>query len=175
MIFTAYADGVLDLGLAQVPCVLGSTGVVEAAAKREGDGASPAGVWPLRFVYYRPDRVAPPFTGLAMRALTPESGWSDAPRDQDYNRPVRLPHHASAEALWREDRVYDLIVVLGHNDAPVVPGAGSAIFLHLAREDWSPTQGCVALNYGDLLDLLAIAGPGDALAISALRFARASS
>ena len=172
MIFTAYADGVLDLGDVQVPCVLGSTGVVDAAAKREGDGASPAGVWPLRFVYYRPDRVAPPLTGLEKRALPPDLGWSDAPPDDDYNRPVRLPHDASAEALWREDHVYDLIVVLGHNDAPVVPGAGSAIFLHVARDDWSPTQGCVALNYGDLLGLLAMAKPGDALAISALSFAR---
>ncbi len=170
MIFTAYADGVLDLGLVQVRCILGAAGVIDAAAKREGDGASPAGIWPLRFVYYRPDRVAPPKTALAKKALAPDQGWSDAPLDGAYNRPVRLPHDASAEILWRCDHVYDLIVVLGYNDDPVEIGAGSAIFLHLARKDHTPTQGCVALSFDDLAHLLAVARPGDALAISARSF-----
>jgi L,D-peptidoglycan transpeptidase YkuD (ErfK/YbiS/YcfS/YnhG family) len=93
--------------------------------------------------------------------------WCDAPDDPAYNRPVTLPYPASAERLWRDDGVYDLIVVLGHNDDPVIAGAGSAIFLHLARPDYAPTQGCVALAAGDLEALLRVARPGDVLVISA--------
>ena len=166
MIFTAYADGRLDLAGRTVRCALGASGVVAAGAKREGDGASPAGTWPLRLVLYRPDRGAAPATRLPTRALSPDDGWCEAPGDANYNRLVILPHGADAERLWRGDGLYDLIVVLGHNDAPVVPGAGSAIFLHLARPNFGPTRGCVALARPDLEALLALAAPGDALAIS---------
>jgi L,D-peptidoglycan transpeptidase YkuD (ErfK/YbiS/YcfS/YnhG family) len=113
-----------------------------------------------------PTGGGPPATRLPVRALTPLDGWCEAPDDENYNRLVSLPHGASAERLWREDGLYDLIAVLGHNDAPVVPGAGSAIFLHLARADYGPTRGCVALARPDLEALLAAACPGDALAIS---------
>ena len=78
---------------------------------------------------------------------------------------VRLPYPARHEKLWLAGRAYDLIVVVGHNDDPVVPGAGSAVFLHVARSDYAPTQGCVALALADLLTLLADAGPGDRLAV----------
>jgi L,D-peptidoglycan transpeptidase YkuD (ErfK/YbiS/YcfS/YnhG family) len=97
--------------------------------------------------------------------LAEDDGWCDAPDDPAYNQPVRLPYPASAERLWCDDRVYDLIVVLGYNDDPVVPGAGSAIFLHLARPDYAPTQGCIALAATDLLHLLSLARPGDALRV----------
>jgi L,D-peptidoglycan transpeptidase YkuD (ErfK/YbiS/YcfS/YnhG family) len=140
--------------------------VVSASKKREGDGASPAGRWPLRRVLYRPDRRAAPETALPVEALSEGDGWCDAPDDPAYNRPVRLPYPASAEALWRDDGVYDLIVVLGHNDDPVVAGAGSAIFLHLARANYAPTQGCVALSVEDLERLLRVAHPSDVLVIS---------
>ncbi len=166
VIFTAHADGRLDLAGRWVPCALGKGGVVAATDKREGDCASPAGTWPLRRVLYRPDRGGAPATRLPTRALTPDDGWCEAPEDQNYNRLVVLPHGADAERLWREDGLYDLIVVVGHNDAPVVPGAGSAIFLHLARPDFGPTRGCVALARPDLEALLALAAPGAALAIS---------
>ena len=166
MIFTAHADGRLDLAGRMAPCALGKAGVVAARDKREGDGASPAGTWPLRRVLYRPDRGGAPATRLPARALTADDGWCEAPDDENYNRLVSLPHGASAEWLWREDGLYDLIAVLGHNDAPVVPGAGSAIFLHLARADYGPTRGCVALARSDLEALLAAARPSDALAIS---------
>jgi L,D-peptidoglycan transpeptidase YkuD (ErfK/YbiS/YcfS/YnhG family) len=166
MIFTAHADGRLDLDGRIVRCALGKAGVVAGRDKREGDGASPAGTWPLRLVLYRPDRGGAPTTRLPVRALTRLDGWCEAPEDENYNRLVSLPHGASAEGLWREDGLYDLIVVLGHNDAPVVRGAGSAIFLHLARADYAPTRGCVALARPDLEALLAAARPGDALAIS---------
>jgi L,D-peptidoglycan transpeptidase YkuD (ErfK/YbiS/YcfS/YnhG family) len=166
MTFIAYADGGFDLSGRRVRCALGLAGVTAAAAKREGDGKSPAGAWPLRRVLWRPDRRSAPETGLPARALTPEDGWCDDPGDPAYNQQVTLPYPASAERLWRDDAVYDLIVILGHNDDPVVPGAGSAIFLHLARPDYAATQGCVALAAGDLEALLRAARPGDALVIS---------
>jgi L,D-peptidoglycan transpeptidase YkuD (ErfK/YbiS/YcfS/YnhG family) len=165
MIFSATSDGSLDISGRRVRCALGRAGVLPAADKREGDGASPLGVWPFRRVLYRPDREPAPKTRLPVQALTPVDGWCDAPGDPAYNRPVRLPYPASAETLWRDDRVYDLIVVLGHNDDPPVSPMGSAIFLHLAQPDGSPTAGCVAVRREDLLDLLSLAGPEDALAI----------
>ena len=169
MIFTAYADGRLDLADRRVRCALGRSGVIAAADKREGDGASPAGTWPLRLVLFRPDRGDAPATRLPTRALNPSDGWCEAPLDKNYNRLVALPHGDLADRLWREDHLYDLIVVLGHNDSPVVAGAGSAIFLHLARPNFGPTQGCVALARPDLEALLALAAPGDALAICLAR------
>ena len=167
MIFIANANGKLDVAGRIVACALGSAGVIAAADKREGDGASPAGVWPLREVIYRPDRGAAPDTGLPVRTMRPDDGWCDDPRDPAYNRPVTLPHPASAERLWREDGVYDLVVVLSHNDDPPVPGLGSAIFLHIAQPDYAATEGCVAVARSDLEALLALARPGDALEIKA--------
>ncbi|MBX3480530.1 MAG: L,D-transpeptidase family protein [Caulobacter sp.] len=166
MIYTAHADGHFDIdGDTTVSCVLGRCGVVDASEKREGDGASPAGVWPIRRLLYRPDKAPPPRTGLPVHPIQPHEGWCDAPDNPAYNRPVRLPFDASHERLWRDDDVYDLVLVLGHNDDPVVPGAGSAIFLHLTRPDHSPTEGCVALDRPDLMTLLARARPGDAVEI----------
>jgi len=148
-------------------CALGRSGVRAASAKTESDGATPAGVWPLRRVLYRPDREPRPQTALPCEALRPNDGWCDAPEDPAYNCLVTHPYPASAERLWREDQVYDLIVVLGFNDEPVVPGRGSAIFLHLARPDWRPTEGCVAVDRDTMLAILAKARPGDAMTISA--------
>jgi len=148
-----------------VTCVLGKGGVVPAAGKREGDGASPAGRWPMRRVFYRPDREAPPETGLERVPLRPRDGWCDDPGHPLYNRPVTLPFTASHEILWREDNVYDLIIELGHNDNPPAPGLGSAIFMHLRRPDRAPTEGCVALERADLLELLRLSEPGAAIEI----------
>ena len=133
-------------------CAVGRAGI--ATDKREGDGATPAGAFALREVLYRPDRGAPPVTSLKLRPLDPADGWCDAPGDVNYNQKVRLPYRASAETLWRADGVYDLIVVLGYNDAPVIAGRGSAIFLHVAQPDFAPTEGCIALGRGDLLRVL---------------------
>jgi len=139
-----------------VKAVVGRSGLIAAADKREGDGATPIGSWPLRRVWWRQDRlVAAPVTALPLRAIARDDGWCDAPGDPAYNRPVRLPYGASAENLWREDGLYDVVVELGHNDAPPIPGLGSAIFLHVALPDRPHTQGCVALALCDLLDLLA--------------------
>ena len=166
MNFTVDADRGFEIAGRRVRCALGPAGVIAAADKREGDGASPAGAWPIRRVLYRPDREPPPQTRLPVAALSPDDGWCDAPDDPNYNAPVTLPYPASAEAMWREDGVYDLVVVLGHNDDPPVPGLGSAIFLHLARPDFSPTHGCVALAREDLLEVLRLAAPGATLTIA---------
>ena len=135
-------------------CALGKGGVVTASQKREGDGASPVGVWPVRNVFYRPDRVEPPVTSLPLVPLKPYDGWCDAANHPLYNRPVSLPFAASHEKLWRDDHVYDVIVELGYNDDPVEAGRGSAIFLHLARGGLAPTAGCVAVPWAAMISLL---------------------
>lgn len=145
-------DGTLLWGGARYRCALGRGGLVED--KREGDGATPIGRFALRRVMYRPDRMASPETRLPVSALAPTDGWCDDPDDPEYNRHVRLPHPARCETLWRQDGIYDLIVTIGHNDNPTIPGHGSAIFIHIARPGYGPTEGCVALSRADLLGLL---------------------
>ncbi len=140
--------GTAEWGGRRLRCALGRSGI--AGDKREGDGATPAGTLSLARVLYRPDRMAPPETDLALAALAPEDGWCDAPEDTSYNRQVHLPHGARCEALWRDDRVYDLIVVTDHNAAPVMALRGSAIFLHVARPAYAPTEGCIAFALEDL-------------------------
>lgn len=146
------------------PAALGRSG--RRVTKREGDGATPVGRWRLLRVLYRPDRVPRPRTGLPVRPITPADGWCDAPGDRNYNRPVRLPYPASAERLWRDDRLYDLVVVLDHNQRPRVQGAGSAIFMHVARPGLQPTEGCIALERTHLLRLLARLSPGAILQVT---------
>ncbi|UAK24618.1 L,D-transpeptidase family protein [Sphingomonas nostoxanthinifaciens] len=155
----------LRAGDALIPCAIGRGEAIDAAAKREGDGATPYGHWPVRGVLLRPDRLTlPPSLALPWRWIRPDDGWSDDPADPAYNRPVRHPYACSAERLWRDDGLYDVIVILGHNDAPPIPGAGSAIFLHCWR-DAAPTEGCIAVEREALLTLLPSLRPGDVLAI----------
>ena len=157
------AEGWIDWGAGRRTCVLGKGGV--RPDKREGDGATPTGRFPLRRALYRPDRGPAPATALPCAAIAPGDGWCDDPADPAYNRPVRLPHPARHERMWRDDALYDLVIVIGHNDDPVRPGLGSAVFLHLARADYGPTEGCVALAVPDLLDLLRVVGPADRLCV----------
>jgi len=147
------------------PCAIGRGGV--RRDKAEGDGATPAGRWPIRRVLYRADRLEPPRTAVPCEALRPEDGWCDAPGDPRYNTLVRVPYPASHERLWRDDEIYDCLVVLAYNDDPVSAGAGSAIFLHVARPDLSPTEGCVALSRADLLEFLGAAAPGSGVSVVA--------
>jgi L,D-peptidoglycan transpeptidase YkuD (ErfK/YbiS/YcfS/YnhG family) len=158
-------DGFALWGGQRLRCALGRGGV--DMVKREGDGKTPVGAWAMRRLLYRPDREPLPATGLAHQPIAPADGWCDAPADPDYNRPVVLPHGASAERLWRADHVYDLVVPLGYNDDPIRPGAGSAIFLHLARVDYAPTEGCVALSREDLLTVLRGADPRSRVIVAA--------
>ena len=148
----AATRGVVRLGGLAFPCALGRSG--RSVRKREGDGATPVGRWRLLRVLYRSDRGRRPSTRLPVRPIAPDDGWCDAPGDRNYNRPVRHPYPASAERLWREDGLYDIVVVLSHNVRPRVRGAGSAVFMHLARPGYRPTEGCIALTREHLLRLL---------------------
>ena len=122
---------------------------------------TPQGDWPIRGILLRPGRVVlVPGIRLPWRWTGPDDGWSDDPADPAYNRPIRLPRPFSAERLQRDDNLYDIVVTLGFNDAPPVPGMGSAIFLHGWR-DGRPTEGCVAIAQDELLALLPLLGPGD--------------
>ena len=159
------ADRLLHADERSIACSIGRSGVVAASEKKEGDGATPRGSWRLRGLLLRPDRVAPSQAlRLPWRWLRPDDGWSDDIADPAYNRPVRHPHPFSAERLWRDDELYDAIVLLGHNDGPPVPGAGSAIFLHCWR-DAAPTEGCVAIAREALLSLLPQLSVEDSLTI----------
>lgn len=156
-------EGIARWGERQFRCALGPAG--PRIDKREGDGATPVGRFPMRRVLYRPDRLPAPRTGLPVQALSETDGWCDDPDDPQYNRPVHLPYGGRHERLWRDDEVYDVVVVIGHNDDPPVRGRGSAVFLHVARPDYAPTEGCVALGRDDLLTVLAEAQPGDAVSV----------
>ena len=166
MRFSVDARGMASWEGRRTICALGRGGVCAAGDKREGDGRTPAGEWLIRGVMWRQDRSARPDTVLPVRSIDPDDGWCDDPLDPAYNRPVRLPYPSSAERLWRDDGVYDLVVEIGYNDDPVTIGAGSAIFLHLARPGYVPTEGCVALAEADLRHLLRRAGPGDTLCVA---------
>jgi L,D-peptidoglycan transpeptidase YkuD (ErfK/YbiS/YcfS/YnhG family) len=142
---------------------LGRAGV--KLLKREGDGGTPFGCFCFREVLYRADRGPRPRTRLQVKAIRAKDGWCDDPNSANYNRLVKLPPRRSAEGLTRSDHLYDVILVIGYNDRPRIKGRGSAIFVHLARPEYSPTDGCVALSRRDLLALLRHARPGGALRV----------
>jgi L,D-peptidoglycan transpeptidase YkuD (ErfK/YbiS/YcfS/YnhG family) len=133
------------------------------ALKREGDGATPFGRFPILQVLYRADRMARPRTVFPLRAIRADDGWCEDPADGSYNKLVRLSPRSAADRLTRDDNLYDLILILGHNDRPCVKGHGSAIFVHLARPGYAPTAGCIALSRHDLLMLLAELRRGSAI------------
>lgn len=144
--------GEVQIGALDFPCALGRGGIGDK--KGEGDGITPIGTFPLRCVYYRPDRLPHPQTGLPVFKLSETDGWCDEPDHPKYNQLVKTPFAASHENLWRDDNVYDLIIPLGYNDNPILAGQGSAIFMHIAQPDFTPTEGCVAMNKADLLEIL---------------------
>jgi L,D-peptidoglycan transpeptidase YkuD (ErfK/YbiS/YcfS/YnhG family) len=147
-----HPDGRLELHGRFWRCALGRGG--PRVLKQEGDGATPAGLLALRRVLYRADRVAIPRAEVPREPIGEQDAWCDDPGHADYNRQVRLPHPGRHEELWRRDGLYDVVGVLGWNDAPVERDRGSAIFLHVARADYAPTEGCVALARADLLAVL---------------------
>ena len=108
--------GILRCGSITVPCALGRSGII--TRKREGDGATPTGTFELLQVYYRADRSQRPQTVLPLEVLKPELGWCDDPGHRRYNRLVDLPFQASHEKMWREDRLYDIVVVSGLQHVP---------------------------------------------------------
>lgn len=158
--------GWATLGSRRWRCTMGAGGIRED--KVEGDAATPAGTFPLRRICFRNDRLVLPKVGLPARPINEHDGWCDDPRSPAYNRLVRVPNEWSHEKMWREDGLYDLVVVVGYNDDPPEGEWGSAIFLHIARDDYSPTQGCVAFARDDLLEIVALIGPQTRLDIHSL-------
>lgn len=158
-----YTAGRLSWPDGETRAACGRTGV--RADKREGDGASPAGIFPLLRAYYRADRLSRPATGLPIAVTRPDDGWVDDPEDPQYNRLVTLPYAAHHEEMWRGDALYDLVVVIGYNTDPVLAGRGSAIFLHVATPDFAPTAGCIAIERDVLYGLLGLLGPGSRITI----------
>lgn len=156
-------SGWLAVGPFRVRCSLGRSG--RRFRKREGDGASPRGIWRLRRLFYRADRIFPPGAGLPPRALRPHDGWCETVGDRNYNRLVRIPYATSHETMQRGDRLYDVVVELSHNERPRVQGHGSAVFLHLRRPDGGPTAGCISVSLKDMRILLQLAGPDGCIVI----------
>ena len=144
--------GVLLAGPLRIPCALGPAGIVRA--KREGDGATPAGRFRLRRLMYRADRIGRPPAALPMRSVRRDDGWCDDPASGCYNRAVRLPFRPSHERMWRSDGLYDIVIELDHNRSPRIAGHGSAVFFHLAHRDLAATAGCVAIRADDMRRLL---------------------
>jgi L,D-peptidoglycan transpeptidase YkuD (ErfK/YbiS/YcfS/YnhG family) len=158
------AQGLLRAGHVVARCALGRGGVV--THKREGDGGSPRGRFHLRRLWWRADRMLRPHCGLPMQRTRPSDGWCDAPAHGRYNRAVALPFTASHEEMWRADHLYDAVIEIGWNDQPARRGRGSAIFLHLARPGFAPTEGCVAVSRATMLRLLPLIGRQTRIEIS---------
>ncbi len=156
-------QALIALGHGVVRAALGRSGPM--ALKREGDGGTPIGSFAIRVVLYRADRVARPPTRLPVRAIGADNSWCEDQSDRNYNRLVKASARPGIDRLMREDHLYDLVAVLGYNDRPRVKGKGSAIFIHLARPGYTPTEGCIALSRRDLLILLRQARPGTNLVV----------
>jgi L,D-peptidoglycan transpeptidase YkuD (ErfK/YbiS/YcfS/YnhG family) len=150
-------QGRLTAGNLRLRCALGKGGVT--MTKREGDGATPIGSFALRRLWFRSGKGPYPPSSLPKQAIRRTDGWCDAPGHPCYNKPVLLPFAASHERMWRDDHLYDVVIEIGWNDRPAVPGRGSAIFFHLARPGYPPTEGCVAISAWDMRKLLPLVGP----------------
>ena len=147
-----YPSGKLVVGKREFRCAIGFGGV--RTDKSESDGATPAGCFLVRRALYRPDRLDKPATPLLTSPIRPTDGWCDDPTASEYNCQIRTPFRARHEELWREDAIYNIVVVLGHNDQPPIPGMGSAIFLHVAKSNYAATKGCIAVAQEDLVAVL---------------------
>lgn len=151
----------LRFGQRLIPCTIGRNGVTRQ--KREGDGATPAGLWRIMAAYYRPDRLG------GKQAWAQPIGlndlWSDASGQPDYNHLVKAPYSASHEKMRRADPLYDLVLVTDWNWPNAKPGLGSAIFLHSWRRPGAPTAGCIAMAQPNLLWLAARIKPGATLLV----------
>ena len=133
-------------------CAIGKNGV--SSHKKEGDGCTPLGEYSLGNIYFRKDRLVLPNIKLSKFIIDHNTGWCDDINSNDYNRPITFPFKYSAERLYREDNIYDIICVINYNLEPVIKGKGSAIFMHIATDKYSETEGCVALKRDDLIKIL---------------------
>jgi L,D-peptidoglycan transpeptidase YkuD (ErfK/YbiS/YcfS/YnhG family) len=160
--------GILHAGPLRLPVVLGRGGI--RADKREGDGGTPQGRFRLVRLWWRADRLPRPRTLLPVRRIPPDLAWCEDTTDRRYNRPFRRSANDRGDRLWRDDRLYDLLIEIDHNSLPRVAGRGSAVFIHLTRPNRGATAGCVALDPPDLVRLLARLGPATRICIQASAF-----
>jgi L,D-peptidoglycan transpeptidase YkuD (ErfK/YbiS/YcfS/YnhG family) len=149
--------GWLTAGPISLPVALGRGGV--KANKREGDGATPRGTFRLKRLWWRGERHPRPATLLPAQRIKQDDGWCEDPAGRHYNRPVKVPAGCNADRLARSDDLYDFIIEIDHNTQPRVSGRGSAVFIHVARPQFAPTAGCVALDINTLRRLLTRLGP----------------
>ena len=133
-------------------CAIGKNGV--SNNKVEGDGCTPAGTFSLGQIYYRKDRIVLPNLNILTTVIERRFGWCDDINSQNYNKIISFPFKQSAEILFREDNIYDILCVINYNQNPVIKNKGSAIFLHIAKDNYSGTEGCIAINKEDLIQLL---------------------
>lgn len=155
--------GILQCGPISVPCALGRGGRI--FNKREGDGATPVGIWRLRQCHFRGDRMVRPTSKLPLSPIKRGWGWCESVGDRNYNRRVKLPYATAHEELRRADRLYDIVIETSHNQRPRIQGRGSAIFFHLARPELAPTAGCVAVSLNDMRKILSLCTPKTSLVI----------
>lgn len=151
------SQGWLTAGHRILPCALGRSGL--GIKRREGDGITPIGTFGLLETRIRADRFAAANVQLPASAIAPGDGWCDAAGERDYNRPVQLPYSKSHECLWRDDHLYDCLIVMDFNILRHMRVGGSAIFFHLAHDDYRATEGCVAISRPHMQWLLPQIGP----------------
>jgi L,D-peptidoglycan transpeptidase YkuD (ErfK/YbiS/YcfS/YnhG family) len=156
--------GVLRAGQTAIPVAIGRSGI--KANKREGDGSTPRGRFGFVRLWWRADRLPRPHTALPARRIGREDAWCEDPVDRRYNHAVKLSPASTADRLWRDDHLYNLVIELDHNTRPRMKNRGSAVFIHVARPGFLPTAGCVALRASDLKRLLSVLGPGSRIEIA---------
>lgn len=146
------SQGIINLAGLTFPCALGKGSV--RTLKREGDGATPRATMKVLRGYFRRDGLVAPVTRLPMTPIRADLGWCEVPADRNYNRPVKMPYAASHETMRRKDHLYDACIVLDWNIRPRRRNCGSAIFFHLARPGYTPTEGCIAVSARTMQRLL---------------------
>ena len=133
-------------------CALGKGGI--AKKKKEGDNITPKGTFKINKIYYRADKIKKLKTFFKKIKIKKNMGWCDDPMSKFYNQQINLPTKFGHEKLYRNDNIYDIIAVLNYNIRPTVKNKGSAIFIHIAKKNYQPTLGCIAMKKKNLLFLL---------------------
>ena len=133
-------------------CALGKSGI--GKKEKEGDNITPKGVFNVNKIYYRKDRLKKLSSKFTLIEIKKNIGWCDDPKSENYNKAVCLPSKFGHEKLYRKDKIYDLILALNYNYKPTIRNKGSAIFIHIANQNYKNTRGCIALKKSDLILIL---------------------
>ena len=135
----------------KVKCAIGKKGI--GYKRKEGDLITPSGQFKIKFILYRRDRVKI-LTQLKKKVINKNTGWCDDPKSIHYNKLVKLPFANKHEKLYKKENIYDIILVLNYNMNPVKKNKGSAIFIHVAKNNFKKTEGCVAIKKKHLLEII---------------------